>query len=234
MLLSASPGGRRGLQALCRLACSGIDAAVSASASSRLPPGSSVRAEEQRWSHSGAASTPAPFSSWLGVTTQTAHERSGGAHARSAACSRGVWWLLEPSPPSVCSPPGAAAGAARGAKTQAAQQRGGSKQQQLRQRRAPADDYPPVDQKGVVSVLSTKNNTIITLADEAGNVKAWYVGTSSLASPRQRRAEPKSCALDAGSHEQVKASCACTDPNLSKRPQHWRFPVAACADALLP
>ena len=30
-----------------------------------------------------------------------------------------------------------------------------------------------VNQKGVVSVLSTKNNTIVTLADESGNVKAW-------------------------------------------------------------
>ena len=68
----------------------------------------------------------------------------------------------------------AAAGSARGAKAQAAQQRGGSKQQQQsRQRRATAIEYPAENQKGVISVLSTKNNTIVTLADEGGNVKAW-------------------------------------------------------------
>ena len=178
MLSSASPGGRRGLLALCRLACSGLDAAVIGSCSSTLQPGGSACTEQQRWIDSGATSTPAPFSSWPGVVNEAAHGHSGAARTRSAAHRRGVPCLLGPPPPSVCSPPGAAAGDARGAKTQAAQQRGGSKQQQLRQRRAPADDYPPVEQKGVVSVMSTKNNTIITLADEAGNVKAWYVSIS--------------------------------------------------------
>ena len=181
MLSSASHARRRSLQALCRLACTGPDAGVSGScgsSSAELPPGRSVCAPAapeplQHWYQAGAASIHALFRSWPAVHSHTAHDFSAAAQQQSALCGRGTVWLARSPPQPVMSPPSAAAGIARGAKTQAAQQRGGSKQQQLRQRRAPVDDYPPVEQKGVVSVMSTKNNTIITLADEAGNVKAW-------------------------------------------------------------
>lgn len=70
--------------------------------------------------------------------------------------------------------PWAALGGARGAKTAAPQQQAKmSKQQLLRQKRRGPTDGPVVEQPGIVHVASTKNNTIITLTDEAGNTKAW-------------------------------------------------------------
>jgi len=98
-------------------------------------------------------------------------------HTDGYAAGRVLLPAPQPSSQTAASVPlgaAAAAGSARGAKSQAAQQRGGSKQQQQsRQRRATAIEYPVENQKGVISVLSTKNNTIVTLADEGGNVKAW-------------------------------------------------------------
>ena len=72
--------------------------------------------------------------------------------------------------------PRSALGGVRGAKTAAPQQKSGakmSKQQLLRQKRRGPEDGPVFERPGIVHVVSTKNNTIITLTDETGNAKAW-------------------------------------------------------------
>ena len=177
MLSGVSGSGRRCMQALHRLACSGLDAmANSNSSSSRLPGGACARAEQPCWSCSAGAAPAAPFSSRAVMRRQESGQQAAAAHTDSLAFSRGVLphqQLPRQTSASVCWL-AAMAGGARGAKSQAGQQKGGTKQQQqLRQRRAAAIEYPVENQRGVVSVLSTKNNTIVTLADEAGNVKAW-------------------------------------------------------------
>ena len=72
--------------------------------------------------------------------------------------------------------PRSALGGVRGAKTAAPQQKSGakmSKQQLSRQKRRGPEDGPVFERPGIVHVVSTKNNTIITLTDEMGNAKAW-------------------------------------------------------------
>ena len=86
----------------------------------------------------------------------------GNLHGPSSPASRMLQWSV--------------LGGVRGAKTAAPLQKSGakmSKQQLLRQKRRGPEDGPVVEQPGIVHVVSTKNNTIITLTDEAGNAKAW-------------------------------------------------------------
>ncbi len=175
MLSGASSGGRRGLQALHRLACSGLDATTSSSFSS-LFRCDVAGAEQPCHSHGSAAGGSECFSSWAQLRGQPAGQQAVLGHTDCYAAGRSILPAPQFLPRTAASLPvgAAAAGSARGAKAQAAQQRGGSKQQQQsRQRRATAIEYPVENQKGVISVLSTKNNTIVTLADEGGNVKAW-------------------------------------------------------------
>ena len=182
MLSGASSSGRRSLQALHRLACSGLDATTSSSVSSGLFRCDVAGAEQPRHIHGSAAGAAALSSSWAQPRRQLLGQQAVLGHTDCYAAGRVILSAPQLSPQTAASVPlgaAAAAGSARGAKAQAAQQRGGSKQQQQhqqqqsRQRRATASEYPVENQKGVISVLSTKNNTIVTLADEGGNVKAW-------------------------------------------------------------
>ena len=136
----------------------------SAPALAQPPNSSSTDCQQTR--HACSTTTDAGKSAWASTinmlrlpTMLSSSQGSRDFRSRSSAANVLPWTAI---------------GGMRGATAQASP-KGAGKQQLLRQKRHSLAEATVMEQPGIVHVSSTKNNTILTLTDEAGRAKAWCV-----------------------------------------------------------
>lgn len=127
-----------------------------------------------------AAAPPCSMAAGAGSTTAAPLLSLSAMYSRLAASSGACDAIISPSTPLGAAahlpgpqPSASPAQQSRGSAT-SAQQQGSRQQSQRRPPMARPATAPPM-QSGIVHIQATRNNTMITLTDEAGNTKAWWV-----------------------------------------------------------